>query len=164
MKDPVCTFGYMYPSLNSLYALAGRRINMLCIRGRGETLSKFPAVDNLSRLYKNNNLHIISLVTSFQAKCIINHCGRVAPLLYLTGVKGNTVVGEWRSTPFSPPGSLSMRPLATCCGASYGSSLAEVHPTAYPNQIAVARVRLGGGKCLKQGPRMIATRSRSPTT
>ena len=30
--------------------------------------------------------------------------------------------------------------------------LAEVPPTAYPNQIAVARVRLGGGICMKQGP------------
>ena len=37
--------------------------------------------------------------------------------------------------------------------------LAEVPPTAYPTQIAVARVRVGGGKirvgggiCMKQGP------------
>ena len=30
--------------------------------------------------------------------------------------------------------------------------LAEVPPTAYPTQIAVARVRLGGGNCMKQGP------------
>ena len=28
--------------------------------------------------------------------------------------------GKWRPTPFSP-GSLSMRPFANCCGASYGS-------------------------------------------
>ena len=27
----------------------------------------------------------------------------------------------------------------------------EVLHTAYPNQIAVARVRLGGGSCMKQG-------------
>ena len=30
--------------------------------------------------------------------------------------------------------------------------LAEVPPTAYPTQMAVARVRLGGGNCMKQGP------------
>ena len=30
--------------------------------------------------------------------------------------------------------------------------LAEVPPTAYPTQIAVARVRMGEGNCMKQGP------------
>ena len=30
--------------------------------------------------------------------------------------------------------------------------LAEVPPTAYPTQIAVARVRMAGGNCMKQGP------------
>ena len=30
--------------------------------------------------------------------------------------------------------------------------LAEVPPTAYPIQIAVARVRVGGGICMKHGP------------
>ena len=38
---------------------------------------------------------------------------------------------------------------SACC------RLADVPPTAYPNQIAVARVRLGGGNCMKkqqQGP------------
>ena len=43
---------------------------------------------------------------------VVGMCSRVARL----AERG----GKWRSTPFSP-GSLPMRPLATCCGASYGS-------------------------------------------
>ena len=35
---------------------------------------------------------------------------------------------------------------------SVNASISYLPPTAYPTQIAVARVRLGGAKCMKQGP------------
>ena len=53
----------------------------------------------------------------------------------------------------------SLSYLAAAGPVTVAGRLAEVPPTAYPNprnQIAVARVRLGGGNCMKQQARMIA--------
>ena len=51
---------------------------------------------------------------------------------------------------YTGPGYIEQTPLAG--PVTVAGRLAEVPPTAYPNQIAVARVRLGGGNCMKQGP------------
>ena len=56
--------------------------------------------------------------------------------------------GKLRPTPFSPD-SLSMRPLATCCGASYGSRPPRWVPPGgltHSDLASRARVRMGGGK------------------